>query len=167
MKKAQDIEDTIQRKSIGSVRSRSRVLLRKSFWGRRPDGVAINETLQIGYSLEFKLSTDRDEGFQEVKEAESNEKRNSIVCALKAAAPEWEFEQISFVLGNRGSGVKSDFYSKLNKLAVTRRKIRQALHRSCDTIIRGAQSGDCFLRPADARRYKANHEFSRAKWRMF
>ena len=33
------------------------------FWGRRPDGVAINEDLQIVYILEFKWSTDRDEGF--------------------------------------------------------------------------------------------------------
>ena len=33
------------------------------FWGRRPDGVAINEALQIVYILEFERSTDRDEGF--------------------------------------------------------------------------------------------------------
>ena len=39
------------------------------FWGRRPDGVAINEALQIGYILEFKRSTDRDEGFLKVKDA--------------------------------------------------------------------------------------------------
>jgi len=43
------------------------------FWGRRPDGVAINEALHIVYILEFKLSTDRDEGLLEVKEAEANE----------------------------------------------------------------------------------------------
>jgi len=43
------------------------------FWGRRPDGVAINEALQIVYILEFKWSTDRDEGFLEVKKAEANE----------------------------------------------------------------------------------------------
>ena len=33
------------------------------FWNRRPDGVAISETLQMVYILEFKRSTDRDEGF--------------------------------------------------------------------------------------------------------
>jgi len=32
------------------------------FWGRRPDGVAINEALEIVHILEFKRSTDRDEG---------------------------------------------------------------------------------------------------------
>ena len=38
----------------------------------RPDGVAISEALKIVYILEFKQSTDRDEGFQEVKDAEAN-----------------------------------------------------------------------------------------------
>ena len=57
------------------------------FWGRRPDGLAINEDLKIAYVLEYKLSTDRDEGFVEVKEAKANEQRKSIIVALKAAAP--------------------------------------------------------------------------------
>jgi len=43
------------------------------FWGRRPDGVEINEALKIVYILEFKRSTGRDEGFLEVKDAEANE----------------------------------------------------------------------------------------------
>jgi len=43
------------------------------FWGRRPDGVAINEALKIVYILEFKRSTDRDEGFVGVNDAEANE----------------------------------------------------------------------------------------------
>ena len=30
----------------------------------------------------------------------------------------WEFEQINFVAGNRGSVIKSDFYAKLKKLGV-------------------------------------------------
>ena len=76
------------------------------FWGRRPDGVAINEALKI-YILEFKRSTDRDEGFLEVKGAEANEQHKSIIGALKAAAPEWELEQINFVVGNRGSVVET------------------------------------------------------------
>jgi len=53
------------------------------FWGRRPDGVAINEALKIVYILEFKRSTDRDEGFLEVKDAEAHEQ----IGALKVAAP--------------------------------------------------------------------------------
>ena len=88
------------------------------FWGRRPDGVAINEARKIGYIIEFKRSTDKDERFLEVKEAEANEQHKSIIGALKAAAPEWEFEQINFVVGNRGSVVESDFYTKLKKLDV-------------------------------------------------
>jgi len=65
------------------------------FWDRRPDGVAINEALQIVHILEFKLSTDRDEGFLEVKDAEANEQHKSIIGALKAAAPKWKFEKIN------------------------------------------------------------------------
>jgi len=53
-----------------------------------------------------------------VKDAEANEQHKRIISALKAAAPEWEFEQINFVVGNRGSVVESDFYTKLKKLDV-------------------------------------------------
>ena len=42
--------------------------------------------------------------------------------ALKAATPKWEFEQINFVVGNRGSVVESDFYTKLKKLDVQQGK---------------------------------------------
>ena len=69
------------------------------FWGRRPDGVAINEALKIVYILEFKRSTHRDEGFLEVKDAEAHEQHKSIIGALTVAAPEWKFEQINFVVG--------------------------------------------------------------------
>jgi len=48
-----------------------------------------------------------------VKDAEANEQHKSIISALKVAAPEWEFEQINFVVGNCGSVVESDFYTKL------------------------------------------------------
>jgi len=41
-----------------------------------------------------------------------------MIGALKAAAPEWEFEQINFVVGNRRSVVESDFYTKLKKLDI-------------------------------------------------
>jgi len=73
-----------------------------------------------------------------VKEVEANEQHKSIIGALKAAAPEWEFEQINFVVGNRGSVLKIDFYSKLEKLDVQEGKKRQALCRSCDTDMRSA-----------------------------
>jgi len=54
-------------------------------------------------------------GFVEVKEAEANEQHKSIIGALKVAALKWEFEQINFVVGNRGldSVVEGDFYTKL------------------------------------------------------
>jgi len=53
-----------------------------------------------------------------VKDAEANEQHKSIIGALKDAAPEWECEQINFVMGNRGSVVESDFYTKLKKLDI-------------------------------------------------
>ena len=74
--------------------------------------------MQIGYVLEFERSTDRDEGFLEVKDAEANEQHKSIIGALKAAALEWEFEQIDFVVGNCGSVVECDYYTKLKKLDI-------------------------------------------------
>jgi len=59
-----------------------------------------------------------DEGFLQMKVAEANKQHKSIIGALKAAAPEWEFEQINFVVGNRGSVVENDFHTKLKKLDV-------------------------------------------------
>ena len=50
-----------------------------------------------------------------MKDAEANEQHNSTIGVLKAAALEWEFEQINFVVGIRGSVVESDFYTKLKK----------------------------------------------------
>jgi len=79
------------------------------------------------------------------------------MCVCKVAAPEWEFEQINFVVFNRGSVVESNFYTKLKKLDIQKGKKRQALRRSCDTGMRSAHSGDCVLPSAGARRYKANY----------
>ena len=53
-----------------------------------------------------------------MKDAEANEHHKSIIGALKAAAPQWEFVQIKFVVGNCGSVVESDFYTKLKKLYI-------------------------------------------------
>jgi len=56
------------------------------------------------------------------------------------------------VVGDRGSVVENDFYTKLKKLDV------QALRPSGDTGMQSAQSGDCVLPPAGARRYEASHK---------
>ena len=102
------------------------------------------------------MATDRDEGFLELKDAEAHEQHKSIIGALKTAAPEWEFEQINFVVGNHGSVIESDFYAKLKKrLDVQEGKVRRALRRSCEADMRSAQSGDCVLPPVGARRYEA------------
>jgi len=53
-----------------------------------------------------------------VEKAEANEQYKSIIGAFKAAAPKWEFEQIDFWAGNRGSVVESNFYTKLKTLQV-------------------------------------------------
>jgi len=76
------------------------------------------QSLQIVYIIKFERPTDRDKGFLEVKRAEANEQHNSIMSALRAAAPKCEFEQINFVVGNRESVVESDFYTKLKQLDV-------------------------------------------------
>jgi len=65
--------------------------------------------------LVFRLSTDSDEVFLEVKEAEAKEQRKSTIGALRVAAPTWVFEQIKLVVG---TVVESNFYTKLKKLDV-------------------------------------------------
>ena len=50
--------------------------------------------------------SDGNEDFLGLKEDEAIEQHKSIVkVALKAAAPEWTFEQINFVAGRRGAVV--------------------------------------------------------------
>ena len=88
-------DNTCQKKSRGTYNLDPESFFVNRFWGRRRDEAAINETLQLVNILEFKRSTDRDEGFLEVKEAEVNEQHKSIIGALKAAAPEWEFERLT------------------------------------------------------------------------
>jgi len=122
--KAQDTEVTIPLKKSQEARynldPESSFVNR--FWGRRLDGFAINEALQIGYILEYKQSTDRDEWFLEMKKAEANEQHKSIIIALKVATLEWEFEQINFVVCNRGSVVESDFYTRSKSLMYKKEK---------------------------------------------
>jgi len=105
--------------------------------------------------LGFKRS---DEGFLEVKDAEAKEQNKIIIGALKPAVPEWEFEEINFVVGNRGSVVESDFYAKLKKLDIQEGK-KDKLFADHVTVtgMQSAQSGDCVLPPVGARRYEANY----------
>jgi len=56
------------------------------------------------------------------------------------------------VVGNSGSVVESDFYTKLKKLEIQEGLKSQGLRQSCDTGMRSARSGDCVLPPAGARR---------------
>jgi len=72
------------------------------FWGRQPGVVAINEAQQIVY-LEFKRSTDKDEGFLGAKDAAAHDQHTGIMGVLIAAAMTWVFEHINFVVVNRGS----------------------------------------------------------------
>jgi len=53
-----------------------------------------------------------------VKEDEAYKQHRSIIEALRAAAPEWTFEQTNFVAGRRGAVVQDDCYNKLEKLNV-------------------------------------------------
>ena len=68
----------------------------------------ITENHRILYILKFKRSSDRNEHFLRVKEDEANEQHRSIIKALRAAAPEWTFEQINFVAGRRGAVVEDE-----------------------------------------------------------
>jgi len=52
----------------------------------------------------------------------SSTKVSSVRSKLLLRSPEWEFEQINFVVGNRGSVVESDFYTKLKKLDIQKGK---------------------------------------------
>jgi len=113
------------------------------FWNWRPDAIVINKNHRTLYILEFKRSSDRNEDFLRAKEDEANEQHKSIIEALRAAAPEWTFEQIDFVAGRRGAVVEDDFYNKLEKLNVQAGDKDKILfvhvHRICeahDTVMR-------------------------------
>jgi len=101
-----------------------------------------------------------------VKEAEANEQYKSIRCfsmigALRAASPKWEFEQINFVMGNRRSVVECDFYTKFKKLDVQEGKkdklFTDHVTQVCEDM-RSARSGYFVLLSASARICEANHK---------
>jgi len=109
----------------------------------RPDGIVINKNRRTRYILEVKRSSDRHKDFLGVTRDEANEQHKSNIEALKAAAPEWTFEQINIVAGRRGAVVEDDFYNKPKRLSVQagkRDKIQAAhVQRICeahDTVVR-------------------------------
>jgi len=123
----------------------------------RPDGIAINKYHRTLYIPEFKRSSERNKDFLRVKENEANEQHRSIIEALRAAAPEWTFEQINFVAGRRGAVVEDDFYNKLEKLNVQAGKRDKILlshvQRICealDTVMRSYYQQIHGLSGADA-----------------
>ena len=101
MEKAADVAKTISAKQNERARYDfdPTMIYENRFWNRRPDGIKINKYHRTLYILEFKRSSDRNKDFLTVKEDEANEQHSSIIEALKAAAPEWMFEQINFVVG--------------------------------------------------------------------
>ena len=78
----------------------------------------IHKNYRTLYTIEFKRSSDRNEDFLRVKQDEANKQHKRIIEALRAAAPEWTFEQINFVAGRRGAVVEDDCYKKLQRLNV-------------------------------------------------
>jgi len=143
--KAADIEKTFVVKEHERARYDfdATMFYENRFWNRRPDGIVINKYHQTRYILEFKRSSERNKDFLRIKEHEANDQHRSIIEALRAAAPEWTFEQIKFVAGRRGAVVEDDFYNKLEKLNVPagkRDKILLAhVQRICeahDTVMR-------------------------------
>ena len=116
------------------------------FWSRRLDGIVINKNRRTLYTLEFKRSSNGSEDFLRVKEDEANEQHKSIIEALKAAAPEWTFEQVNFVAGRRGAVVEDDFYKKLERLNhSTSREKGQDSGGACATHMRSASHSNAIL----------------------
>ena len=118
--KGAEIEKTIAVKEHEWARYdfNTTIFYENHFGNRRPDGIVINKYHRTLYILQFKRSSDRNKDFLREKEDEANEQHRSIIEALRAAAPEWTFEQINFVAGRRGAVVEDDFYNKLEKFNV-------------------------------------------------
>jgi len=132
--KAADIEKTITVKEHERERYDfdTTMFYENRFWNRRPDGIVINKYHPSLYILEFKRSSARNKDFLRVKEDEANEQHRSIIEPLRAAAPEWTFEQIKFVAGRRGAVVEDDYYNKLEKLNVQTGKGTRFCWRMCN-----------------------------------
>ena len=150
LEKAAVIEKTISVKEHERKRDDfdPTVFYENCFWNQRPDDIVIlNNHRTLSCILEFNWSSDRNEDYLRVKEddskLEANEQHKSIIKALKAAAPEFTFEQINFVSGWRCAVVEDNFYNKLRRLNVQTGKKDKILvahvQRICeaqDTVIR-------------------------------
>jgi len=128
---------------------------RDCFWGRRPDGIAIKEALQIDvfYNLNGQQTETRNLKVPSGERSRSRWAAQSTIGALRATAPKWESEQIDFVVGNRRLVVGSDFNTKLGKLIVWRdRLLADHVTQVCE-----ARSVDSILPLAGARTCEEEH----------
>jgi len=136
--KATEIEKTI------SVKEHARehhnfdptMFYENRFGIRRPDGIVINKNHWTLYILEFKRSSDRNKDFLGVKEDEANEQHKSITEALKAAAPEWTFEQINFVAGRRCAVVEDDSKTSSKGSVYKQERITRFWRRKCNAYVK-------------------------------
>ena len=103
IEKAVEIEKMVSVKEHGRERCDfdPTLFYENRFWNRRPDGIVTHKNHRTLYILEFKRSSDRNEDFLRVKKDEANEQHKSIIEVLKAAAPEWTFEQINLMILGR------------------------------------------------------------------
>jgi hypothetical protein len=76
----------------------------------------------------------------------------SIIEVLKAAAPEWTFEQINFVAGRHGAVVEDEFSSKLERISIQAGKRgkmlaahAQHICKAHDTVIRSYHFGRKYM----------------------
>ena len=113
------------------------------FWNRRPYGIVIIKNHRTLYILEFKRSSDRNEDFLRIKEDEAIEQHKSIIEVLKAAAPEWTFEQNNFVAGRRGAVVEDG-----SKSSIHREKGQDSVG-ACATHMRSAWHSNAILLSAN------------------
>jgi len=141
-KKAVEIEKQVSKKEHERERHDfdPKIFYENRFRNRRPDDIVINKHHQTLHILELKRSSNRNEdsSFLGVEEDETNEQHKSIIEALKAAAPEWTFDQINFVAGRRSAVVEDDFYDKLERLRSTSRENGQDSGGACATHMRSA-----------------------------
>jgi len=135
--------DLCERARKGTPWFWSNNVLCKSFLESEAGWQVIDKNHRTLNILKFKQSSGRNEDLLGVKEDEANEQHTSIVKALKAATPEWTFEQMNFVARWCGGVVEDDFYNKLERLSVQAGKKTKILaahvRRICkahDTVIR-------------------------------
>jgi len=132
--KAAEIEKTISVKELERERSDfdPTMFNKNLFWNRRPVDIVIKKNHRTLYIQELKRSSDRNEDFLRVKKDEANEQHKSIIEALKAAAPEWTFEQINFVAGRRGLVVEDDFITSSKNSMYKQGKRTRFWRRMCN-----------------------------------